>query len=177
MMIWITDHGILSTTLDWPVVIHIVMYSRSFRGWWNRVHVRSELSGSLVRSYILYMSMNVVRAWYISWNEKKWLKRTARTPTSFHRPPVLSWWNVHSSYLACSKIQKLCSVFEVYQNTWRSSPTRRCVYVLLLVFAKISLPWKFYCLKIARKVSNRLFHGWDLVSSRREAWFGTNGAI
>ena len=35
---------------------------------------------------LAYMSMNIVRAGYVSWNEQKWLKYTARTPTSFHRP-------------------------------------------------------------------------------------------
>ena len=30
--------------------------------------------------------MNLVRAWYVSWNDWKWLDRTAGTPTLFHRP-------------------------------------------------------------------------------------------
>ena len=35
------------------------------------------------------MSMNVVRVWYVSLNDKKWLKRNARTPNSYNRPPFM----------------------------------------------------------------------------------------
>ena len=43
----------------------------NFRGWIKEVGSRAKLSGTLVCAYIFirYISMNVVRAWYVSWND------------------------------------------------------------------------------------------------------------
>ena len=52
----------------------------------------SELSCVLVTNenmgLCLYMSMNVVRAWYVRLKALNCLERTARTPTSYDRPLI-----------------------------------------------------------------------------------------
>ena len=43
-----------------------------------------------LRKKYSYNSMNVVRAQYISWNDWKWLERTAHTPNSYQFPQIKS---------------------------------------------------------------------------------------
>ena len=51
------------------------------------------------RQPTIYISMNVVCAWYVSWNGWKWLEHTARTLTTFHRPSF--WWNYIYRAVGC----------------------------------------------------------------------------
>ena len=69
-----------------------VLQEHFYGGWIKEVRSHAELRGTLVRSIYscsINIFMNVVRAWYVSLNDKKWLKRNARTPTSYNCPPCM----------------------------------------------------------------------------------------
>ena len=71
------------------------------RGWWNGVHVRAELRGTLV-SAIAKRYVGKCNSYSYS-IYVKWLERTARTPTSFHHPRLKKAFKMNCTQLLCIK--------------------------------------------------------------------------